>query len=152
MVDASDSDRPQGLDNQPDYVPVGRTSRSGLSPYNMRSPLKALFTWKGTVLPLVSCTFEAWFFVGMHTVFLLAINSGFVHVDTFYIGEEPWKMLALPTGMLTFFIVFLMNQCYTRFVHLYEESTYVMGTLQVIGALSSVHLKDHDARWHAVPS
>jgi len=126
----------------------------GLTPYNFADPLRAILTWGGTILPLVIFRFEMIFFVALHCLFVASYHFGFASDDYFFIGLEPWKMLALTSATLSFFIVFLVSQAYSRFLQLYNATTAMNKTLQIIASTSSVHFRNHGngpaIRWQAV--
>ena len=128
---------------------------TALSVYDMRNVVKTVLTFRGTVLPIVICRFETWFFVGLHVACkYLAITSdgkGFIDMTFFQIGEEPWHEIAMISSMLSFFVIFIASQCYTRFVHLYDSCMAMAGTTQVIAAQASVSLEGQGAaRWQGV--
>ena len=105
------------------------------------------------MLPLVLYNSEIYIFVGLHSFFVWCVQVGLMDLAAFDIGTEPWKMMALTTSVLSFFIIFLLNQCFDRYKNIYNLSVGIMGTVLTCGAIMNVHLsasKFKRDRWHAM--
>eukprot|EP00747_Dinoflagellata_sp_TGD_P059554 gnl/TRDRNA2_/TRDRNA2_151623_c0_seq1.p1 gnl/TRDRNA2_/TRDRNA2_151623_c0~~gnl/TRDRNA2_/TRDRNA2_151623_c0_seq1.p1 ORF type:complete len:448 (-),score=50.93 gnl/TRDRNA2_/TRDRNA2_151623_c0_seq1:148-1491(-) len=79
--------------------------------------------WSGTVLPAVLRRVEFWVFFILHLVVMLLYRWGYLaaaddKTDQLYVS---WNYLKIISGMTTFFEVFYANQCFTRFLKLYNE-------------------------------
>ena len=126
----------------------GIPERHGLNPYDMESPLKTICTWHSSTLPLVVRRFEFWFFLGLHITLSRLISSGYLELSTLIIGSEPWKIVGIITGLLSFFSIFFAGQCYTRYTALYSACRTIFSCLQSICCIMSVHAPDDmDSRW-----
>lgn len=83
--------------------------------YSMSAPIKAVFSFKGTILPLVLARAEPWIFMTAHVGLIVANDVlGVINIDSF-MGVEPWKVIGVPAGLLSFFIVFYTGQCLQRY-------------------------------------
>eukprot|EP00966_Prymnesium_polylepis_P222201 5141177-Prymnesium_polylepis.1 len=79
------------------------------------TPLRALFSYYGTILPLVAGRVEPYAFVTLHVVLLwLNDREKVIDLDEF-LGVDPWHVIGVPAGLLTFFTVFFTGQALTRF-------------------------------------
>ena len=109
---------------------------------------------RAQVLPLVLLSPEVYIFVTMHAFLVFLHYTEVIDIHIFLeIGMEPWKMMALTTSVLSFFIIFLLNQCYDRYKTIYMSCTGIMGGVQTTGALINVNLsapKFKKARWTAM--
>ena len=51
----------------------------------------------------------------------------------------PWKLTAIPTSLLTFFLVFYSGNCYTRYYAFYSKCTGMSGAVMCWVGLLRVH-------------
>jgi len=115
--------------------------------YDMAAPLRNLWRWQGTVLPLVLSRVEIWFFLLLHVA--LVIVREYTGYDVW--GDSPISVLTIPSAVLAFFLVFFNGHCYARFTGFYGATTGMMGATQELIELISVHLADEPvARWDAI--
>jgi len=123
----------------------------GLSPYNMTDPGATILQYYGTIIPLVLLRFEIWLFTAAHVLMLASVRFGLIPAEFYSLGTEPWKMMAATSSLLAFFVVFFSGQCFARFSHLYDACTRMMGMMQVIASMTSVHLEnDPETRWQGL--
>jgi hypothetical protein len=126
--------------------------------YDMAQP--SIMKFRGTLLPLVLNRWELWFFVSLHTVLVVAYRlqndfeagSGIPALPLMDITEMPWSTVMIPSGLLTFFLVFFNGKCYERFIGYYSAVTAINGNIQEIAcqtlaAWPSSDLSGH--RWEA---
>lgn len=141
--------------------------------YKMIRPFSVLFSWKGTFWPLVIYRYELWLFPAIHTVFVV---YGAFHRYRHAENEEgdappwendaedengvppwfgsshymlPWVTLGLLTPLMTFFLVFFLGQCYSRFNEFFDICIAIEQGVQEIAMQTLVYVKDERARWDA---
>ena len=86
-----------------------------------------LLRWRGTIMPAVLCRPVIWLLLLAHCSFL------YLHVKRQDI-EMPlldWKIVAVPTGLLTFFLVFYSGNCFNRYYQLYGKCTGMAGAVMI---------------------
>ena len=85
--------------------------------------LNVLFTWRGTIMPMVLGRPVLWLLMTLHCGLL------YVHHRRPDIELPPldWHVVAMPQGLLTFFVVFYSGNCYTRYYALYAKCTGMAG-------------------------
>ena len=126
--------------------------------YDMAKP--SIMKFRGTLLPLVMGRWELWFFVGVHTLLVvlhrlrndLEYGSGIPALPLLDVTEMPWATVMIPTGLLTFFLVFFNGKCYERFIGYYNAHTAISGHIQEIACqtLSAWPSDDFSGhRWEA---
>jgi len=126
--------------------------------YDMAKP--SIMKFRGTLLPLVMGRWELWLFVGVHTLLVvlyrlrndLEYGSGIPALPLFDVTEMPWATVMIPTGLLTFFLVFFNGKCYERFIGYYNAHTAISGHIQEIACqtLSAWPSDDFSGhRWEA---
>ena len=73
--------------------------------------LTVLLRWRGTIMPAVLCKPVMWLLMLAHVAFL------YLHMrrDDIEMPVLPWKLTAVPTSLLTFFLVFYSGNCYSRY-------------------------------------
>ena len=85
-----------------------------LPEYNAELPLfSVLFSWKGTVLPLVMNRLAFWILWGSHGVFILMIKVGVINYgdededpeDAFRRSQPSLSSISVPTSLTVFFLV-----------------------------------------------
>ena len=84
-----------------------------------------LLRWRGTIMPAVLCRPVIWLLLLAHCTFL------YLHVKRQDI-EMPlldWKIVAVPTGLLTFFLVFYSGNCFARYYALYGKCMAMNGAV-----------------------
>jgi len=76
-----------------------------------------------TVIPCVLCRCEFWFFFSIHVVFFVLFRLGFLEGahQQGHIFHISWDGIKIVASMATFFEVFYTNQCYHRYLHLYDH-------------------------------
>ena len=107
--------------------------------YDMSSP--SILKFGGTMLPLILVRWELWFFVLAHIALIIVYRLGLdeeydsipsIELDPTY--DAPWNIIKIPTGLLTFFLVFFNGTCYGRYVGYYNAHCAIGGKLQEITA------------------
>jgi len=97
--------------------------------------LTVLFRWRGTIMPAVLCRPVMWL--------LLSAHIGFLYLHVYRTDIEmphlPWKLTAVPTSLLTFFLVFYSGNCYSRYYAFYSKCTGMSGTVMCWVGLLRVH-------------
>jgi len=97
--------------------------------------ITVLFRWRGTVLPMVLCRPAVWVLVSTHVAFLY-LHLYRPEVD---MPPMPWKLVGVPTSLLTFFLVFFSGNCFTRYYNLYKCCTGMSGCCMAYCGLLRVH-------------
>ena len=62
----------------------------------------------------------------------------------------PWASLGLLTPLMTFFLVFFLGQCYSRFNEFFCMCYDVEAALQEVTMQALCHVKDGQLRWDMV--
>ena len=134
--------------------------------YSMTSPVKALLTFKGSILPAVLKRPEFYFFTAIHIALVIVDNQvgdydphsgegqrgleylagGRVNLELYAL---PWSTIGILSGLLTFYLVFFNSQCYGRFNTFYTACTTIAGTLQEVAMQVSTEMEGED-RWDCV--
>merc|ERR1719269_291960 len=85
--------------------------------------LTVLMRWRGTILPSVLVRPVIWLLMIFHTTML------YLHMmrDDIEMPTLPWKLTALPTSLLVFFLVFYSGNCFTRYYTFYSKCTGMGG-------------------------
>jgi len=87
---------------------------NGLPEYNAELPLfRVLFSWKGTILPLVLTRVSFWIMWGSHGVLILLVKAGAFNSDddddepedSFALTQPSWAAIGVPTSLTVFFLV-----------------------------------------------
>ena len=106
--------------------------------YDMSKP--TIIRWRGTLLPLIAPRWELWFFVITHAALVtynrISRDYGMDMPDIMFLDvyEIPWSVITVPTGLMTFFLVFFNGKCYERFVKYYDAHCAMGGNIQEIAA------------------
>ena len=68
---------------------------------------KALFTWHGTIFPLVACSTAFWGLWASHGVFiaLKKFNVFIIPDNDDETAEVTWSVITVPTSLMVFFLV-----------------------------------------------
>jgi len=97
--------------------------------------LTVFLRWRGTIIPAVLCRPVLWL--------LLAAHVGFLYLHMYkhevIMPLLPWKLTAIPTSLLTFFLVFYSGNCYTRYYAFYSKCTGMSGAVMCWVGLLRVH-------------
>merc|ERR1712185_92808 len=99
-----------------------------------------IIRWRGTLLPLIAPRWELWFFVITHAALVtynrISRDYGMDMPDIMFLDvyEIPWSVITVPTGLMTFFLVFFNGKCYERFVKYYDAHCAMGGNIQEIAA------------------
>ena len=126
--------------------------------YDMAQP--SIMKFQGTLLPLVMNRWELWFFVILHSVLVAAYRlqtdleagSGIPALPMLAVTAIPWSAVMIPTGLLTFFLVFFNGKCYERFHGYYNAHTAIGGNIQEIACQTLAAWPSSDFsghRWEA---
>ena len=103
--------------------------------------LTVLLRWRGTIMPSVLCRPVMWL--------LLAAHMGFLYLHIYrhdvVMPPLPWKLTAVPTSLLTFFLVFYSGNCYTRYYAFYAKCTGMSGAVMCWVGLLRVHFPQASA-------
>jgi len=98
--------------------------------------LTVLLKWRGTIMPSVLCRPVIWMLMAAHLLFYyLHVYHTDVEMPTL-----PWKLTAVPTSLLTFFLVFYSGQCYNRYYAFYNHCMGMSGAVMAYTGLLRVHL------------
>ena len=79
-----------------------------LPEYRSDLPLfKALFTWHGTIFPLVACSTAFWALWASHGVFIVLkkFNVFLMPDNDDETAEVTWSVITVPTSLMVFFLV-----------------------------------------------
>lgn len=84
--------------------------------------LAVLTRWDGTILPLILKRPLYWLLLFVHAIFLY-VDQYLRHYTSRGNGIPAlsWDVVALPSSLLVFFLVFYGGNCYTRFYQLWNE-------------------------------
>lgn len=116
--------------------------------YSMQSPMRTLFSFHGTVLPMVLFRQEVYVFTILHAI-LWVVKDLELWTDWAQYTLS-FNALSISSTFMVFSLVFFNQQCFTRYTELYGAVTGISGTLQEITQLTAVHLRLHDGeRWDA---
>jgi len=97
--------------------------------------LTVLLKWKGTIMPSVLCRPAMWMLMAAHvSFFYLHMYRTDVHMPTL-----PWKLTAVPTSLLTFFLVFYSGNCFSRYYAFYTRCMGMAGSAMAYTGLLRVH-------------
>lgn len=114
------------------------------------STMMILFTWYGTMFPLVLRKPLFWMMLSLH-LSLCAIDGGWFN------GWRPWdvdesiefSLLTMPMNLLVFFAVFYASQCYNRFFEFYSQCVGVGARSMEWVGLVTLHLpRDGVLHWN----
>ena len=97
--------------------------------------LTVLLRWRGTIMPAVLCRPAMWLLMAAHITFY------YLHMyrDDVQMPTLPWKLTAVPTSLLTFFLVFYSGNCYTRYYAFYNRCMGMSGSVVAYVGLLRVH-------------
>jgi len=84
--------------------------------------MTCIFRWNGTILPAVLMRPVIWLLMIFHCA-MLYLHKG----DSVEMPVLPWKLTALPTSLLVFFLVFYSGNCFTRYYTFYGKCTGMGG-------------------------
>jgi hypothetical protein len=114
------------------------------------STVMIVFTWYGTMFPLVLRKPLFWMMIFFHLI-LLGIDGGW-----FY-GWRPWDvdesidyaLLSMPINLLVFFAVFYGSQCYGRFFDFYSNCVGIGArTMEWVGLVTMHIPRDSTLHWN----
>ena len=116
--------------------------------------LTVLLRWRGTIMPAVLCKPVMWLLMLAHVAFL------YLHMrrDDIEMPVLPWKLTAVPTSLLTFFLVFYSGNCFQRYYMFYGKCTGMAGCIMCWCGLLRVYFPKAkpDVLWnlsrHAIAS
>lgn len=123
----------------------GGSHRPELPDYDAEiSIFNTIFSWHGTIMPLVLNRPLFWLQLGLHgslCAWHLAAQE-----DEEYVDIEPleWSTLSIPSSLVVFFIVFYSSQCYARYFELYGHCVGIGGAIMCWVALCKLNLKRDD--------
>ena len=125
--------------------------------YDIGSPLRVLFSYKGTFWPYVRWRYELYFFPILHTAFVMAMwrvdeeddNSVFWGASAYMV---PWGSLGLLTPLMIFFLVFFLSQCFSRFTDYFNTCMDIEAAVQDLTMVALTAITDeHQAhKWDCV--
>ena len=103
-----------------------------------------IFSWKGTIIPMVVTRPIFWIQLVLHLILAYIDFS-----DRFDLPELAWTTLTIPTSLVVFFIVFYAGQSYARFFGLYDNCIGIGGGIMCWVAMVKVTLtKDATIQWN----
>mmetsp|Transcript_2648 Transcript_2648/g.6855 ORF Transcript_2648/g.6855 Transcript_2648/m.6855 type:complete len:576 (-) Transcript_2648:50-1777(-) len=86
--------------------------------YNPSKPLiLAAAAWKATTFRIILCGFEFWFYVAIHTAFLLVLKM----TDLKFGSDFPFQAITPVSFFMIFMIIFYNGQCYERYLEFYQH-------------------------------
>jgi len=100
------------------------------------------FRLQNTVIPSVLWRWEFWFFMGIHVTITWMYRSGRYSFEEGSLLHLGWGDIEVMAAITTFFQVFYTNSCYSRYMHLYNETQLLFGTLQDICGMLRLQLKE----------
>ena len=107
-----------------------------------------MLSWKGTALPLVFKKPYYWLMVGLHVTMVVLEERVFPETDLF--ESVNGGVIAIPTSLLVFFIVFYASQCYNRFFTMFMHTVGIGGTSMVWVGLVKLHVTtDRNVQWNS---
>lgn len=110
-----------------------------------KSSIFILLAVRGTVVPMVLTRPLFWLLVSMETALLVLKDR---YPDDY--PELQYGVIGPLVSLLSFFIVFYGNQCYTRFYKMYDLSKALVGCCQEWATLARTFLPNKGvARWNA---
>jgi len=127
--------------------------------YQMTAPAKVMMRWRGTFWPLVIKRYELYLYVGVH-VFLVAYAAVWREDPDRSAGEVlwgteawmiPWTTLGISLPLMSFFLVFFIGQCYTRFCQHFTTVIAIETSVHESAMACLTHMVDDvDAPWDVV--
>ena len=118
---------------------LGGSAKPELPDYDAEISLfNTVFSWHGTVMPLVFNKPLFWLqlllhggLAAWHEVALAQMDEGEVMEGGLYDDADAlqWATLSIPSSLVVFFIVFYSSQCYARFFELYGHCVGISGAL-----------------------
>jgi predicted membrane chloride channel (bestrophin family) len=121
------------------------TTRRKLPEYDADISIFAtIFSWRGTILPMVITRPIFWMQIILH------LTLAYIDYSPNYdLPELAWTTLTIPTSLVVFFIVFYAGQSYARFFALYGHCVGISGGIMCWVAMIKVTLsKDATIRWN----
>jgi len=127
--------------------------------YKMTAPAWVLMRIKGTFWPLVVRRYEFWIFPLIHigaVVYAHTWREANDHRSPAQVlwGDEhwmlPWSAIGECTGLMTFFLVFFLGQCYNRFGEFFDICVSIETSVHEVAMSASVHVADAQDRWDIV--
>jgi len=87
--------------------------------------VSVLLKWRGTIMPMVLTRPVIWILVSLHYSFL------YLHLERpdIVMPKLEWKVVGVPSSLLTFFLVFYSGNCFTRYYALYGKFTGMAGAM-----------------------
>ena len=102
-------------------------------------------SWKGTALPLVFKKPYYWLMVALHVTMVILEEQ----TETDLFESVNGGVIAIPTSLLIFFIVFYASQCYNRFFTMFMHTVGIGGTSMVWVGLVKLHITDdRNVQWN----
>ena len=109
--------------------------------------LTTIFSWHGTVTPLVFQIPFYWLSVAIHAT--LALLEAYTDLDI--IPGIDGILMMLPASLLTLQAVFYASQCYGRFFEMFGHTVGIGGSTMIWAGLVRLHVRDNFAvRWNAM--
>jgi len=98
--------------------------------------LTVFLRWRGTFMPMVLCRPALWMLLASH-VFFLYLR---LYRPEIYLPPMPWKLILVPTSLLTFFLVFYSGNCFQRYYNYYSMCMGMSGAVMSYVGLLRIHL------------
>ena len=100
--------------------------------------LSVLTIWRGTIMPFVLGRPAIWLLLIAHIAFL------YMHMyrEDIEMPKLPWKLIGVPTSLLTFFLVFYSSNCFKRYYDMFGRCMNMAGCVQAYVGLLRVHFPD----------
>ena len=111
--------------------------------------LSFITRWKGTIFPLVLNDPMFWFLIAVHC-FLLYLDGHMLENGGDGLPTLDWQASTVAMGLLTFFLVFYGNHCYSRYFELYSHCISIQRQMMQWAHLVHVHFggKTAAAKWN----
>ena len=122
--------------------------------YSMQSPLSVMLATNGTFWPLVIKRYELYLYPLVHLGLVLYSHyaTDGAPDDDVFSGPLmiPLAALGLLTPLAIFFLVFFVNNCYSRFNMFFNTCQTIETSVHELAMIVLTHLKDDDHRWDAM--
>lgn len=101
------------------------------------------FTIRHTVIPATLGRWDFWVFIALHITIVVLFRTGFLLAAEDENSPEylDWNNMKVVTAIATFFEVFYTNQCYTRYLHLYDQVKKMLGNAINMSVEAALHMK-----------
>mmetsp|Transcript_51404 Transcript_51404/g.92608 ORF Transcript_51404/g.92608 Transcript_51404/m.92608 type:complete len:377 (+) Transcript_51404:120-1250(+) len=105
--------------------------------------VQTAFTFRHTVIPTTLGRCDFWIFFALHITIVVLFRTGYLKAAEEKTSPEylDWNDMKVVTAIATFFEVFYTNQCYTRYLHLYDQVKKMLGNAINMSVEAALHMK-----------